>query len=85
MGNSVTAPFTQSTALPPPVLFDTVPATYTSLPEMAIVLACELVMPLGIDRAVAVAVGLPEVSCQISATVTMFDSEDAVENANPAM
>jgi hypothetical protein len=42
-------------------------------------------MPLGIDRAVAVAVGLLEVSCHFSATFTTFDGDDAVEIANPAM
>ncbi len=81
LGNVVAAPlFNQYTAVWL-VLFDADPATYTSLPETAIALACALVMPLGVERAVAVAVGLPEVSCHTSATFTTFDAEDAVEIA----
>jgi hypothetical protein len=54
MGNSVAAPFTQSTALSSLLLFHAVPATYTLLPETAIALASEYAMPLGGDNVVGV-------------------------------
>ncbi len=45
--NVVAVPFTQSTAVPSPALFSSIPVTYTLPPETVIALAPEIVMPLG--------------------------------------